>query len=117
MMKMKPSAFFLFLLLSIITLGCEQNSPPPELIEEDAYIDLLVELQLLKSFKTSVPADSGVVDSLQRQIYSKYNVTQQQFRISHDYYQEQYIEQKKRVDVAIERLRMDHVKNDSANTE
>lgn len=112
---MKPSSFFLFLLLFVFTLGCEQNSPPPELIEEDTYIDLLVELQLLKSYRETVAADSGVVDSLQQQIYSKYDITKEQFRISHDYYQEQYIEQKKRVDKAIERLRMDHVEGDTTS--
>lgn len=101
------------LLIGFLIWGCNQNEPPSNLIEEDTYVDLLVELQLVKSFRESMAEDSGAVDSLQKRIYEKYNITEEQFRLSHNFYQEQYKEQKKRVDEAIERLRMDQVESDS----
>lgn len=101
------------LLFGCFLTGCEENPRPPNLIEEDTYIDLLVELQLVKSYRESVPADSGVVDSLLKEVYKKYGISGEQFRISHIYYQEQYAEQKERVEQAIERLRMDKVESDS----
>lgn len=103
----------LLLLFGLCLAGCEQNDPPPNVIEEDTYIDMLVELQLLRSYIERVPSDSATIDSLYKEIYSKYNVTNEQFRQSHEYYQDHYINQKKRIDTAIERLRMDQVDSDT----
>lgn len=103
----------LFLLIGSGLAGCDQNEPPPFVIEEDAYIDLMVELHLLRSYVEIVPADSATVDSLRREIYSKYDITAEQFIKSHEFYQSRYTEQKERIDKAIERLRMDQVESDS----
>jgi len=100
-------------LLVFYTAGCNQNSSPSAVIGEDKYIDLMVELQLFRAYIRTVPADSSTIDSLQAEIYNKYNVTQEEFRKSHEYYQEQYVEQKERIDKAIEQLRMDQAKSDS----
>lgn len=111
-MKKLILAVFFLLIGSGIT-GCDQNEPPPFVIEEDTYIDLMVELQLLRSYVEIVPADSATIDSLRNEIYTKYDITAKQFRESHEYYQGQYTEQKNRIDEAIERLRMDQVESDS----
>lgn len=106
---------FLFgiLLSGILLGGCSYEETPPDLIEEDTYIDLLVELQLLKSYRQSAPVDSSEVDSLKQIIYQKYQVSEKQFQLSHRYYQEDPDKQEERVDAAIERLRMDQVQSDS----
>lgn len=95
------------------TAGCNQNSSPSAVIGEEKYIDLMVELQLFRSYIRTIPADSSTIDSLQTVIFRKYNVTREEFLKSHDYYQQQYVEQKERIDKAIEQLRMDEVKSDS----
>lgn len=101
------------LLGGIILGGCVSEERPADLIEEDTYIDLLVELQLLKSYRQNAQIDSTEVDSLKQLIYRKYRVSEGQFRLSHRYYQEDPAKQEERVDAAIERLRMDQVQSDS----
>ena len=102
-----------FLLLLLLFAGCTRQSTPSGVIGEEKYIDLMVELQLFRSYVRTVPSDSATIDSLQTEIFNKYNVTQQEFRQSHEYYQQQYVQQKERIDKAIEQLRMDQVQSDS----
>lgn len=101
----------LFLLLcigSILIAGCSDDPERPDkLIPEDDYINLLVELQLIKSFSESSLADSISVDSLVEVSFEKYGTNQEQFAASHTYYQQFPEAQKERIDSAIERLRMD----------
>lgn len=110
---MKQTLVISLLLILTLTAGCMEKDNPPNLIEEDTYINMLAELQLVKSYRQDFAADSSKVDSLTNLIYKKYNVTEEQFRESHNFYQEDPLEQKKRVDMAIERLRMDEVQSDS----
>jgi hypothetical protein len=110
-MKKIIIAFLLFFGLWIT--GCDQNEPPPNVIEEETYVDIMVEMQLLRSYIEMVPSDSTTIDSLHKEIYSKYNINNKQFRRSHEYYQDHYVNQKERIDKAIERLRMDQVESDS----
>lgn len=85
--------------------GYVNDDPPKNLIDEDTYINLLIELQLLKSYQESVPPDSTNIDSLKSLIFNKYNVSELVFRLSHDYYQKQVGEQRQRVVRAIDSLR------------
>lgn len=102
------------MLISVLWFaGCDQNEPPPNVIEGETYIDMMVELQLLRSYIEMVPSDSTTIDSLQKEIYSKYNISNKQFKRSHEYYQDHHINQKERIDKAIERLRMDQVESDT----
>lgn len=88
--------------------GCSEDPErPDDLIPEDDYINLLVELQLINSFSQSSLADSISVDSLVEVSFEKYGTNQEQFAASHTYYQQFPEEQKVRIDSAIQRLRMD----------
>lgn len=107
------SLFTGLLLIGILLDGCSYEESPPNLIEEDTYINLLVEMQLVKTYRQGVPADSSKVDSLKQHIYAKYNVTEEQFRLSHEFYQQEPAKQKERVDMAIEQLRMDQIQSDT----
>lgn len=90
------------------------EAPPENLLKEDTYINLLIELQLLKSYQESIPPDSTDIDSLKNEIFDRYGATEQQFRISHDYYQIQVEEQRQRVIRAIDSLRMEVGGSESA---
>ncbi|MDZ7771974.1 MAG: DUF4296 domain-containing protein [Balneolaceae bacterium] len=91
------------------TPGSTENPVPPDsLLAEETYVDLLVELQLLRSYTRTQP-DSVDTDSLQRAIFRRYGVDADRFRRSHDFYQKDLEAQKQRIDRAIEELRMDQV--------
>lgn len=92
-----------------IITGCSGDSKPETIINQDTYIDLLIELQLLKSYQEDQFADSTTVDSLKKIIFDEYKTTEAQFRKSHTYYQQDLTKQSERIKKAIERLRKDQL--------
>jgi len=109
--------FGIITLLLFLLIGCMGNPQKPDhLIPEKKYIDLLVELQLVRSFADNATTDSTTVDSLTKAVYKKYGVTAQQFHNSHEYYQQFPEKQKERVDKAIEELKMDQVEDTTQTT-
>jgi len=109
----------IFMLVLLFLGGCTHTPEKPDhLIPEKKYINLLVELQLARTYGENVPTDSATVDSLSQVIYNKYGVTAQQFKASHSYYQQFPNEQKKRTEEAIEKLKMDYAGvRDSTNSD
>lgn len=92
--------------------GCsDQPEEPDELINENTYVNMLVELQLLRTYAEAVQLDSSATDSLAQEVYNKFGTSDEQFRESHHYYQQFPQAQKERIDRAIELLRMDQVKD------
>lgn len=109
-MNLRYFLVFLFILMT----SCSGNPQKPDnLIEEEKYTDLLVELQLIRSYSENAATDSTTIDSLTSLVFQKYEVTNESFRESHRYYQQFPEEQKIRTDKAIERLKMDNVEEDS----
>ena len=87
--------------------GCN-NEAPADLIAEETYIDLIVELQLLQSYVSYNQPDSLAVDSLRNEIFNHYNVSESQFQESHQYYQDHDLRaQRDRIGAAVEDLRKD----------
>lgn len=108
--------FFLILLLVSLfaALGCSDKTPKPdELIPEDQYIELMVELQLVRSYGETMQTDSAFVDSLTNEVFEKYEVTDSTFQQSHNYYQQFPQEHVQRIEKAIEQLKMDQVGNEN----
>lgn len=102
------------ILLMSILVGCSENPEKPDhLIPQKKYVDMLVELQLVRSYADNAETDSATVDSLTQEVYKRYNVTAQQFKETHQYYQQFPQEQKERVEKAIEELKMDQVEDTS----
>ncbi len=107
---MRSAAIFI-LLLTAVALSCNTGNEPPEnLIGEDKYINLLIELQLLKNYQAQSAIDSALVDSLLNEVFNKYGVTSKQFKKSHRYYQNNIEKQSDRIDRAIDRLRKDRIR-------
>lgn len=101
----------------LLLSGCSNGQKPDDLIDEQTYIKLLAELQLTKSYRDILPADSLVADSLRSEVYEKYDITEERFKLSHRYYQSQNVEQQERIEQAIELLRVDEVEGqDSSKT-
>ena len=117
-MKKNRSHFILCLLFVGVLCACETEVQPPEnLIAEDTYINLMVEFQLLESYRNSMPPDSVNTDSLKEVIFDEYDITESQFLESKEYYQQDYEQHVKRVENAIEQLRIDQVQEDSTASE
>ncbi len=116
MYKLTCRLVILFLGLAVIASCSEDPDKPEDLISEDNYIDLIVELQLINTFSQSSLADSISADSLIDATFEKYGINREQFAASHNYYQDFPEEQKTRIDSAIERLRMDKVQDEIDDT-
>ncbi len=105
----------------LLLSGCSGDQKPDDLIAEQTYIKLMAELQLTKAYWDILPADSLAADSLRREVYEKYDITEERFKLSHRYYQQQPVEQQRRIEEAIELLRVDEVegqeKQDSSKAE
>ncbi len=115
---MNRAGIFIFLLASFLFSCDSKNEPPENLIGEDKYINLLIELQLLKTYQARSRADSALIDSLLNEVFNKYDVTSIQFKKSHRYYQSNIEKQSERIDLAIDRLRKDRIReSDSARVD
>lgn len=116
MYNLKYRLVIIFLGLTVVAACTEDSDKPEDLIPEDDYIDLIVELQLINTFSQSAFADSISVDSLIEITFDRYGINREQFAASHNYYRDFPEEQKKRIDSAIERLRMDKVQDNIRDT-
>lgn len=99
-----------YLILCFVLLGiaCSNNDhiaeKPDNLLNEEKYVDLLFEMQMLKVLQYYFPPQD-TVDSLKRAIFDQYEVEEDSFIESHRYYQSHLDEQLERVDKVIERLK------------
>lgn len=84
-------------------LGPEEIPKPQNLIDENNYVDLMVELQHLKTYQNAYP-DSVNTDSIKTIIYERFGVNEEQFLSSHAYYQKHTREQISRVNEVLERM-------------
>lgn len=115
-MRINRTLLFILLISGLCTSCDEENrqKAPDNLIAEDKYIDLLVDLQLIRTHYNSLPEEVNL-DSLLNVIYENYNVTEEQFLESNTYYQQQVEAQIKRSNEALRRLRLELTKIDSLN--
>ena len=100
----KQIAFFLLLLIT--GFGCtepDETPKPDNLIAEQNYIDLLIEMQHISTYRDAQP-DSVNADSLKQLVYQKFGITEEQFLASHTFYQKQVERQLDRVHEAIRQL-------------
>lgn len=100
------SKLILFSIILVLQAGCrEQHIPekPTDLIPESQYIDLLIEMQHIQSYRNAEP-DSVDADSLKALVFEKYSVTDSQFLATHKYYQHQPELHLAQIDSVLERL-------------
>lgn len=96
----------IIILASASVFGCSKDEQPPEnLLPEEVYIRLLGELHLAHNLGDLEPENQAMIDSVLTEIFSEYNTSEEQFRLSHYYYQEDLDGQIKRVNKLQEKLR------------
>ena len=96
---------FGILFFSSLTLSCEDESfpKPDDLIPEDTYIKLMVDVQLFDALVYT--SDSlGNSDSLRHSLFEQYNTNEETFLRSHYYYQSNISEHNTRLDSALNAL-------------
>lgn len=98
----------LFVFIGLLTIsGCEdipQVEKPEQLLDEEKYIDIFYELELLRVYQNR-GASSVVIDSLYLEVFKKHDTDTAFFRKSHEFYQTQLMDQKERADTAISKMR------------
>lgn len=104
-MKILPSFISFLLLILAYGAGCDR-SVPDNLIDEDKYIDILVEMHLLASLK-EIDNDQKSFANGQEVLLEYYGIDREQFQQSHAYYHRdmyaqsrRYREVRKRLDEA-----------------
>jgi|AntRauTorckE6833_2_1112554.scaffolds.fasta_scaffold00121_39 hypothetical protein len=104
--KILSNGILFGLLLTTLTacVGPEETPKPNDLIAEDQYIDLLVDIQHIITYRNAYP-DSVNADSLADLVYDKYGITEDEFLASHEYYQKSVNQQVERINEAIQRIR------------
>lgn len=98
---MKVRAFFLFVLV-LLFVSCQRNTPD-DLIPEDEYVQIFTELIILNQINDEQLNDVARED-LEHQIFDKYEVTKEEFRISHTYYQKKPEKQLERIRIIEESI-------------
>ncbi len=72
------------MLLLVSGAGCDRSAPD-NLIDEDTYVDILVEMHLLASLK-EIKDDQEVFEEGQKAVLEHYGIDRDQFQNSHEYY-------------------------------
>jgi len=75
-------SFFMFFAL----FGCKENKPE-YLIEEDTYILMFAELAIIDQYDPNL-LKYRTKEDIRDLVYQKYNVSKEDFRRSHEYYEE-----------------------------
>lgn len=79
------------------------KSTPENILEEEVYLDLLVETQLLAVVQEMSPTDSLML-VYKNELFEEYSTTEQAFLESHKYYQSQIDEQIVRISLVQQRV-------------
>lgn len=84
------------IILSITTFGCNSESTPPdELIDEETYQQMFMEFAIINQLDQQL-LQKRTQEELRQMVYEHYGVTEEEFRISHEYYELQIDEQLER---------------------
>jgi len=85
------------LTLLIVLLGCSSESnPPDELIDEQTYEQIFMEFAIINQLDKRILEDRSQ-EELRQLVYEHYDVTEEEFKISHEYYEQNVEEQLERV--------------------
>lgn len=99
----KQFSKILLLFLITISIGCTEKE---EYIDEDVYTKLMLEFAIINSMNEAYLGDS-THDEFRLKILDQYGVTPEKFRESHEYYQQNIIDQLERMDIIGKLLRQE----------
>lgn len=89
--------FFIILAAFTLISGCEpETSNEDEIIDEQTYEHMFIEFAIINQLDQRLLKNSSR-EELRNKVYQHYGVTQEEFRISHEYYEQNIDEQLERV--------------------
>ena len=91
---------------ALLPAGCDREQPR-DLIDEETYIDILLELHILAALREVDSEDETRYKAGQDSILAHYQITRDQFQRSHDYYHRNMEEQQQRY--ATVRMRLEEL--------
>ncbi len=87
----------LFILFgAILFTACDQSTPPEDVIDEETYKRMFAEFALINQLDHGLMQDT-TGQRLRNMVYEHYGVTPDEFRTSHQYYEQQIDEQIERL--------------------
>ncbi len=95
--------FVALLFLSVFTSGCDRERPH-DLIDEETYIDILLEMHLLAAVREMDGGDEKRYLAGQKAVLEHYQITRDQFQRSHAWYHRNMHEQQARYTAVRKRL-------------
>lgn len=89
--------FFIAIMLLMTTIGCSSEPhQPDELIDEQTYQQMFMEFAIINQLDQRLLQQTSQ-EEFRQMVYEHYEVTEEEFRISHEYYEQQVSEQIDRV--------------------
>lgn len=95
---------FFYLIVPAVALFSCSTSIPDNLLDEDTYINIFLELAILDQYDPLL-LEREARDELQEEIFERYGITYEDFRVSHNYYEQSIQDQIQRTDRASQLLR------------
>lgn len=89
--------------LPVLLAGCDRDRPD-DLIEEETYLDILLEMHLLAAIREMDGGDEERYLAGQKAVLSHYRITRDQFQRSHSWYHRDMHEQQLRYNTVRQRL-------------
>lgn len=89
--------FLLILFAFAAIYGCgSESSEPDELISEKTYEHMFIEFAIINQMDQQLLKNTSQ-EELRQMVYEQYGVSEEEFRISHEYYEQNIDEQLERV--------------------
>ncbi len=86
----------------IFMISCTGDRPD-DLIDEDTYIDILVEIHILQVINSQFEDEQKTLEA-QQVVLDEYGITKEQFEASHDWYMQDVDAQRDRISEARSRM-------------
>ena len=83
---MKKSSLVILALLFLV--HCEEPKPPEQVIDEQTYEKMFIEFAIIDQMDEKLRGDKSR-EELRQMIFDAYSVSEQEFEISHRYYEDQ----------------------------
>lgn len=115
-MCMKPLYKILILLSSVILITFCEEDKNNLLISEETYKDLFIELAVANHLDSKLLVNTTREDLI-NQIYDHYDVTPEQFRYTHDFFEQDFQKQAERMDQILVILREERDRIDEIERE
>lgn len=96
---------FWFFLISVLLMAYSCTDPEKDLlIDDQVYQNMFVEFAIINHLDDILLRDTTTEDLVNR-VYEHYGVTEEQFRVTHDYFESNISEQMLRMEKILVRLR------------